>query len=95
MPTPPGASRPFFLSLIWRVRSTEIREAAMRRLQRDGVQAPTPRQIETATRAIIKDRLRPAFDDPSLNALSQEERDGYRRAFEQTGEHADTWLDLD
>jgi hypothetical protein len=75
---PAGGSRPFFETLLWRIRGKEIRQQAINALNDPKA---TEAQIDARMREIVERALRPALERPEFKTLAPEEQEGYRNAF--------------
>jgi hypothetical protein len=79
-PAPIAGSRPFFETFRWRIRRIDLERIARQRLA--PADRTDPVKVEAAMRDLVRDSLRPAFDDLAFKALPQAEQEGYRNAFE-------------
>jgi hypothetical protein len=76
---PVGAARPFFETFQWRIKRSELQEKAMRALGTKDAKDP---RVEPEMRKMVTKTLEKGFSDPVMKNLSDDERDGYRKAFD-------------
>jgi hypothetical protein len=77
-----GVSRRPYEGFRWRVRRFEIEAQAIKQLQARGVAKPTPGQVDLEMRAMVREGLNTAFDQPEVRALPPAIRGEYRTLFD-------------
>jgi len=79
-----GVDRKPYEAFRWRVRRFELEDEASKRLQGRGVQDPTPSQLDTEMRGMIRERLKSAFNQAEVKNLPPNVQAEYRAIFDQS-----------
>jgi hypothetical protein len=77
-----GVTRQPYDTFRWLIRRAEIQAQAISRLQGRGTRDPSPQQIDTEMRAMVRDNLKEALEQPEVRGLTNFAE--YRRLFEQS-----------
>ena len=79
-----GVSRKPYEAFRWRVRRFELEAEASKRLQGRGAQSPTPSELDAEMRAMIRDKLKSAFNQSEVKNLPADVQAEYRALFDQS-----------
>jgi hypothetical protein len=81
-----GVNRNPYETFLWLIRKFEIATGATKRLEGRGVANPTPAKIDAEMRAMVRDSLNAAFNEPEVKSLPPDVFKEYRDLFDKSVE---------